>query len=228
MPWFTVVLALLLCLAVSAEPLRVVCLGDSITKAARSGVTTEQTYEFLLQQRLVQDGLEAEVINCGIGGERTDVALKRLDKVIAQRPRVMTVMYGTNDAAVDKGASKSRLPLADYEANLRLIVARLREASIQPVLMTPIPLGQKFAYMEWSPYREQGPNCAMHAYVLAVRKVAREEAVPLVDNFAVWSELSFMGTDLDSLMLDGCHPNPQGQALLAETIYPVVAPLLRQ
>jgi lysophospholipase L1-like esterase len=94
--------------------------------------------------------------------------------------------------------------------------------------MTPIALGWKFDYMAWSPYREHGPNCVMLPYVQAVRQVALEEGVPLVDNFAAWAEKALMGTDIDGLMLDGCHPNPAGQAVIAGTMYPVLAHLLRK
>ena len=115
-----------------------------------------------------------------------------------------------------------------YESNLRQMVARLREKKISPVLMTPVPLGRKLDYMAWSPYREHGPNCVMIHYVHSVRQVALEEGVPLVDSFAVWAERALMGTDIDTLMLDGCHPNPAGQAVIAEAMYPVLARLLRR
>ncbi|MEN6546810.1 MAG: GDSL-type esterase/lipase family protein [Armatimonadia bacterium] len=228
MAWITVVLALAVCWAAQGAPLRVLCMGDSITKGARSGVTEEQTYEAVLQARLVAAGLEVEVSNAGIGGERTDMAVKRLEGEMKTRaPLLVTIMYATNDAAVDQGHTASRLPLAVYEENLRVMVRMVRQQGATAVLMTPIPLGRKFAYMAWSPYREQGPNWAMLPYVQAVRRVAVEEAAPVVDHFAQWAELALMGKDLDELMLDGCHPNPEGQKVVAEAMLPVVERVLR-
>lgn len=219
--------ALLATVACTASP-RLICWGDSITRGVRPGVTEAQTYVQLLQSRFTAAGQQVEIVNAGLGGERTDMALRRLDTdIIAAGPRLVTIMYGTNDAAVDEGAAQSRLPLSAYEANLREMVHRLRAAGITPVLMTPIPLGHKFAYLAWSPYREQGPNYAMRPYVTAVRRVAAAERVPLVDHFAHWEALALKGTDLDDLMTDGCHPNPAGHEAIAETLWPVLQGLIQ-
>ncbi len=70
-----------------AEPVRIVCMGDSITRGIRAGVTFEQTYEQLLQKRLTETVGPVRVINAGIGGERTDQAIKRLDRdVLSMNP----------------------------------------------------------------------------------------------------------------------------------------------
>jgi lysophospholipase L1-like esterase len=79
-----------------ARVVRVIALGDSITKRVRPGVRPEETFASLAESALRTDGINAEVVNLGIGGERTDQALKRLDAVGELRPRVVTVMYGTN------------------------------------------------------------------------------------------------------------------------------------
>src|SRR5689334_16034900 len=93
------------------EPvIKIVTLGDSITKGARAGVKAEETFAALLETELKKQGVKAEVANVGIGGERTDGALARLEKdVLARKPRVVTIMYGTNDSFVDKGQTTPRL-----------------------------------------------------------------------------------------------------------------------
>jgi lysophospholipase L1-like esterase len=58
--------------------LRVVTLGDSITKGVRPGVRTEETFAARLAAELQRRGVAAHVGNLGIGGERTDQALQRL------------------------------------------------------------------------------------------------------------------------------------------------------
>jgi lysophospholipase L1-like esterase len=48
------------------------------------------------------------VENLGSGGERTEQALKRLQRnVLSLAPRLVTVMYGTNKSWVDAGKSDS-------------------------------------------------------------------------------------------------------------------------
>ncbi len=210
-----------------AAPVKIVCIGDSITKGVRGGVTAEQSLEALLEQWLTEHVTPVEVVNVGIGGERTDMALPRLDKdVIALKPDYVCVMYGTNDSHIDAGKSDVRLPLETYEANLHTIVQRLREAGVKPVLMTTIPLCHTHQHAMRSPYAEQGPNYRLTEYVAACRRAAAEDQVPLVDNFAAWAEAAFLGADLPAMTTDGCHPNPKGHEFLARTIYPVLARLL--
>jgi len=207
-----------------ASATRILCLGDSITKGVRGGVTGDQTFCSVVGALLTERGASVRMINEGIGGERTDQALKRLDHdVIAKTPRIVTVMYGTNDSAIDAGKTTPRLPLTTYEENLELLVTRLRDADIEPILMTPIPLCSSFVYMKRAPYREHGPNHRLIGYVRAVRRVSARLDVPLVDHFAAWACQALMGVDLNTLTTDGCHPNPVGHALMARTLYPVLA-----
>src|SRR5262245_44930813 len=85
------------------EPaITIVTVGDSITRGERAGVRADETFAALLEAGLKEEGVRAEVVNAGIGGERTDGALARLDKdVLARKPRLVTIMYGTNDSFVD-------------------------------------------------------------------------------------------------------------------------------
>jgi hypothetical protein len=45
----------------------IVTLGDSITRGVRSGVETDQTFAAVLDAELAAIGIEADVINVGIG-----------------------------------------------------------------------------------------------------------------------------------------------------------------
>jgi hypothetical protein len=81
------------------EAVRIVALGDSITRGTRPGVKDDETFAALLQAALRKEGGRAEMTNAGVGGERTDGALQRLEKaVLAAKPRFVLVMYGTNDS----------------------------------------------------------------------------------------------------------------------------------
>src|SRR5439155_722694 len=85
----------------SSPPVKIVTLGDSITRGVRAGVKAEETFAALLQKDLRGRDIQADVVNVGIGGERTDQALQRLAKdVIALKPAVVVIMYGTNDSYV--------------------------------------------------------------------------------------------------------------------------------
>jgi lysophospholipase L1-like esterase len=205
--------------AAAAEPRRVVALGDSITKGVRPGVKPEETFASLLQDMLKKEGVEAEVTNVGVGGERTDHALKRLDNwVLYYKPHVVTVMYGTNDSYIDKGRKTPRITADAYETNLRAIVAHLRQGGAAVVLMTEPRWGAKAKPNGLG----ENPNGSLEAYLARCRKVAKEMNCPLVDHYAHWQKAEAGGADLSLWTTDECHPNPAGHRVLAETMLPVV------
>lgn len=198
---------------------QVVVLGDSITKGVRPGVKPAETFASLIAAALRQRGLPAEVRNVGIGGERTDQALTRLDRdVLALHPRVVTVMYGTNDSYVDRGAQTNRLSVEQYRENLVLLVTRLREGGARPVLMTP----PRFARDADPNGLGENPNGRLEPYAQACRDVAREQRVLLVDHYEAWTRATGRGVNLRDWTTDGCHPNPRGHQELAERLVPIV------
>lgn len=206
------------------KPLRIVTLGDSITKGVRPGVKPEETFAARLEAALRAEGLEVSVVNVGIGGERTDMALKRLAKdVLAQKPAVVTIMYGTNDSYVDQGKSASRITEEEYRANLAKLVDELRTAGIAPVLMTE-PRWGKTARLNGA---GEHPNVRLEQYVAACRAVAKEKRVPLVDHFQRWTDAEEKGADIGKWTTDQCHPNPEGHRVLAELMLPVVRAALK-
>ncbi len=212
-----------------AEPVRIVCMGDSITRGIRAGVTFEQTYEQLLQKRLTETVGPVRVINAGIGGERTDQAIKRLDRdVLSMNPDYVTLMYGTNDCHWDPEATGPRLPIDKYEANLRQMITRIREAGAVPLIVTPPPL--TFALekiVKLNPvYKERGITFETQRYVHRVRHIARQMNVPLIDIYAAYGELAVAGKNTDDYYTDGCHPNPAGHKVIADWFYEVFVDVL--
>lgn len=207
-----------------SEPIRIITLGDSITKGVRPGVKAEETFAALLQESLKKEGIAAEVTNVGIGGERTDQALKRLQsQVIDKKPNIVTIMYGTNDSFVDKGKTTSRLTEAEYRANLKSIVEELRKAGIKPILMQPNPFGGKYSNNGVGEH----PNKRLDLYVGVNREVAKEMKAPTVDHHERWSRAVKDGVDIEQWMTDSCHPNPKGHEEMAKLMLPVVIKVIR-
>lgn len=202
-----------------AEPLRIVTLGDSITKAVRPGVVADETFAARLERALRRGGVDATVRNVGIGGERTDQALLRLERdVLAHRPHLVTIMYGTNDSYVDPGKTASRITADAYRANLEQLIDRLRAAGVTPVLMTAPRWGRAAKLNGVG----ENPNLRLEPFVEHCRDVAAERRVSLVDHYGDWTDAEGRGEDIGAWTTDQCHPNPSGQARLAERILPVV------
>src|SRR5262245_34890782 len=97
-------------------PLKIVCLGDSVTKAVRPGVTADETFVAVLQKKLQGAGHKAEVLNFGIGSQTTEHGVARLGDVLAAKPTHVVVMYGLNDSWIDKDKTAPRLTPAEYGA----------------------------------------------------------------------------------------------------------------
>jgi lysophospholipase L1-like esterase len=204
--------------AENPQPVQIVMLGDSITKGVRPGVTAEETFAHLVQVELRKRGHSVEVVNVGIGGERTDQAVKRLDRdVLDRKPQFVAIMYGTNDSYVDKGANDSRLSIDEFRKHLTDIVARLKQAGVRPIVMTE---------PRWGKVARNGlgenPNVRLAKFMDVTRDVARQQEAPLVDHFARWTAREAEGANIAEWTTDQCHPNPAGHKVIADLIVPVI------
>jgi lysophospholipase L1-like esterase len=128
-------------------PTRMVCAGDSNTRG-QYGVS----YVQMLAERL--GGNDVAVTGAGVNGDCSYNLLQRLDPIIEQRPDVVTVLIGSNDAwstLSDANARKmmkrKNLPtapsLSEYRENLAAIVARLGAETEARIALASLPvLGQ--------------------------------------------------------------------------------------
>ena len=215
------------CLAVALSPVvalagdtvRIVCLGDSVTKAAREGVSPDQSFCVLLERALSKPQRPIEVVNAGIGGNTTADGLARLERdVLVHRPRYVVLMFGLNDSWVDEGRTASRVSVSTYRENLARMITEIRDRGATVVLMTPNPA--------IAPKYSADRNVTLKPYVDAVRELARSEKLELVDVYGRFAEFAVEGTELNSLFTDAMHPNPAGQKLIAEMLISRLQPIL--
>jgi lysophospholipase L1-like esterase len=200
--------------AIADEPVRIVCLGDSVTKAVRKGVEPHQTFCALLQQQLSGADRPVEVVNAGIGGNTTEDGLKRFQPdVLDHKPHIVVIMFGLNDSWIDAGKTESRLTVHEYRANLDTMLELLIGHEIKIVLMTPNPA----LAPTYGPER----NATLRPYVDVVRSLARHHELPLVDVYQHFAELA-QEREINSLFTDDMHPNPAGQQQLAVLLEPVL------
>lgn len=214
------------------KPGGIVMFGDSTT-AERLGVV-ENVYAERVQQSLQGGGSSVSVHNAGVPGNTTKNARERLARdVLAHKPRLVVIQFGINDAAVDvwknPPATTSRVPLSEYERNLRWMIAALREQGAKPVLMTTNPtrwtnkLRELYGKPPYSPGDADGFDApVLSRYNEAVRRIAKELTVPLVEIHD-----AFTAKNPDKLLLDGMHPNDEGHRIIAELLLPIIREQLR-
>ncbi len=205
----------------------IVTFGDSTT-AWRGKL---KVYSVWLAERFAHD----RVVNRGVPGDTTSAALQRFEaEVLAEKPQVVVMQFGINDSTIDvwktPPRTASRIVLADYEKNLRTMIAAARAAGSEVILMTPNQLRWTDTLRErygkpptYDPQDEKGFTKYLGEYAERVREIARDEKVELVDIYAAYDEWEKAnGKSAEALLLDGMHPNDAGQKLVADKLEPVL------
>ena len=208
----------------------VVCLGDSITAAVCEQVSAEQSFCGLLEKMLNEAGMEAKVVNAGIGGHTSQDGLARLDTdVLAHKPDVVTVMFGTNDQSHILGDEKPRVGLDDYEIALRETVRKCRLALAEVVLFTPPPLADGWFKICELPtfYKSLGASVIVGQYADRVRSISRSLNTPMVDMYQAFINVMIAGGNMDEIMPDGVHPGAEGHEIMAMEMIREVAGALQ-
>ena len=180
---------------------RVVFLGDSLT--AGYGLPKEQSVPSLVQKRLNDEGYDYEAVNHGVSGDTSAGGVSRLDWALTGDVRVVVIELGANDGL--RG-----LPVETTKANLSDIITRAKARGIT-VLLTG---------MEAPP--NHGP-----AYTAQFRRtfadLAREHQVAFVPFY-----LEGVAGNPALNIADGIHPNAEGAAIVEQTIWKALQPLLEQ
>jgi len=196
---------------------RIVSLGDSVTLSYGGDRSpwVSHSWPAILGRILSSNlGEEVEVVNSGVNGDTTRLALARIDRDVFQHnPDLLIVMFGLNDALNPHRG----LGLEKYENNLRLIVELASYRGVRVVLMTPNPVTEKFER-----YSSGRGLARLLKYVEAVRRVAGECGAKLVDVFKLLQGDEYYR----SLMRDGIHPDYTSQGVLANYVASEISPLL--
>jgi len=129
-------------------------------------------------------------INRGVGGETSLQGLSRFKQdVLPHNPKMVIIEFGINDSL--KGVS-----VADYRHALRKMVRLVKHKKV--IIITPNP---------W--FHDYSLNIALTPYVVAAKKVAKQEKVILVDNWTRFAILS-LSKHLSEYYADYIHPNAEG------------------
>lgn len=169
------------------EPL-VIFLGDSLT--AGPGLPVDQAFPALVAKALSEKGRPIRAVNAGVSGDTTSGGLDRVGILLEQKPNVLVVGLGANDAFHGQ-------PVDRIEANLRAIVARGKAAGARVLL-----LGMRVPTNYGPDYTE--------AFAGIYPRIAKSEKVDLMPFL-----LDGVGGRPDLNLDDGIHPNREGQRIVA-------------
>jgi acyl-CoA thioesterase-1 len=172
---------------------KIVAFGDSLT--AGFGLTENESYPYLLQQKLNADGFDYEVVNAGVSGETSLGGLERIDWVLGMdNVKILVLELGANDLL--RG-----VPPAKLRSNLEQIIQKAQAKNVKVLLcgmFAPPTMGT--AYQR--EFNAAFPDLA-HQYKTAF--------VPFVlENVALHKELN---------QADGIHPNADGEKIMTENVY---------
>lgn len=188
------------------HPVRVICVGDSITMGV--GVIDPATQSYPAQlQRLLGDRWHVE--NFGVGGRTLLRQQDPLDigPALQSHPDVVVIMLGTNDSRPATWERHGAEFIGDYTG----IIASFRALDSHPRIWicAPVPMfpGQ------WG----LSENLLTRKTIPAIRQVAQQTSVPLIDLHA---PLLAYRSDFP----DQVHPNVEGAARIAEVVAATIHP----
>jgi lysophospholipase L1-like esterase len=127
----------------SVVPVRVACLGDSLTKADVSA-------DYPAMLRLRYAGQNYEFTNHGVNADHAYNLRMRLEPIIAEQPDFVTVLIGTNDARVTlsdkdlraavKAKKLPRTPTRQaYREDLTAVVGTLQQRTDADIAVLSLP-----------------------------------------------------------------------------------------
>ena len=111
---------------IPADAPLVVFLGDSISAGLH--LPANQAFPAVLQADLAGRGQPFRLVNAGVSGDTSAGGLGRIDWIVKQKPAVVVIELGGNDAL--RG-----IALASIEANLRALVDRVRAGGAKVLLL---------------------------------------------------------------------------------------------
>lgn len=181
---------------------KIVAFGDSLT--AGFGLLENESYPYLLQEKLKADGYDYEVLNAGVSGDTTAGGLERIDWSLDQKNvEIIIIELGANDLL--RGLSPARM-----KQNLDKMIRKAKAKNVKVLLcgmLSPRSMGSQY----------------QADYINAFYDLAKEHKVEflrfMVEGVALNPKLN---------QPDGIHPNAEGEKIMTDNVYKALQPMLKK
>jgi acyl-CoA thioesterase-1 len=178
-----------------------VVFGDSLTSGYE--LSADEAFPAKLEHKLRDAGFSnVRVANMSVAGETTSGGLERIDTVITQRPDIVMLELGSNDAL--RG-----LPPVQIYNNLAAIINKLQQASITVILAgakAPPNMGYSYGAQLDAGFKRLGSVQGVYFYPFILQGVVGQPELNLADSI---------------------HPNTKGIDTMIAGIYNIVDAALR-
>lgn len=191
---------------------KIIFFGDSVTDTYNKqfeGFDNGLGYVNMITGEMKVINPSIEIINKGIGGNKTTDLLNRIDNdVLSQRPDVVFLLIGINDIwhPFDEGLK------ADFNKvneNINKIVSILESNNIKVVVVSPFifPISLHFANLKQ----------VFDEYMVTYYENILANNYPFIDMYKVLSSISNV-INPEFITNDSVHPSLVGHAIIAKTI----------
>ncbi len=198
----TIVIAMGLILSTTVSARTLFIHGDSLSAA--HGISLEQGWVTLLEERLQKSPEKShwKVVNASISGETTTGGLARLEKLLDQhKPDLCIIELGANDGLRGQSLSVMR-------SNLQKMIDDCRCYGDVVLIGMKLPPNYGKAYTE--------------QFAQSYSQLAEQNQIPLVPFL-----LDGVSENPDMMQQDRFHPNSHAQAVILETVWKELEPLLQ-
>lgn len=188
----------------ASSVITIVALGDSLT--AGFGLSRKQAWPALVGEKMRQAGYDFEIVNAGSSGDTTAGGLRRLPAILRAHKQIdiLIIELGINDAFRGIGVDQIR-------SNLQTIIdqARVQQPGVKVIIAgMQLPVSSSDDYVS--------------AFGSIFGRLAEKNRAALIPFF-----LEGVAGDPALNQWDRVHPNAAGQRVLAENVWRVLEPILR-
>lgn len=206
----SVFVLLLLSLSTYAQkPIRIACVGNSITYGATLANREQNSYPAQLQ-RLLGEGYE--VLNFGVSGrtllrETTNpyTATDKYQEALKSNPNIVLIKLGTNDSRLPY-----RLKIDQFVGDYKALIQSFKTLPTHPRIILLLPVT---SYLTDT---TRQTDASITKYILPrIRQVAFEEKLELID-------LHSLTANDSTLFPDKLHPSIAGTTIIAKRLYEAI------